>query len=350
MHPQWVSLIAWKPWSRPCISFFRWGNQGQKPRAHEGQSGVCIPGFHSACCGGCGQRGRGTVQTAQPRGLRLTIRCGRQWHSAQARSAGPILPPYSLCQNMQAGSCFFSRFKNIQWTGVYNTVKGGDAEQQSMVPPGRDSRSCLGLAGSQNTSSRNALLWAPTQRGSPGDISQLQVLNSVLCCANKQHQQWSDPWIRATSVWATQPGSLAVGVEGKQARHQISSSRPCVSASCRTVHGLFSSLGLSFPSETEAEAPVFWSSEENSHLIGKGLDAGTDWRQGEQAVAEDDMVGWHQWFNGHEFEQTLGDSEGQGSLACCSPWGSKGSTGQNNKNRALSLFSWFPVYVAVKFL
>ena len=36
---------------------------------------------------------------------------------------------------------------------------------------------------------------------------------------------------------------------------------------------------------------------------------------------EDETVGWHHGFNGHEFEQTLGDSEGQGSLVCCSPWG-----------------------------
>ena len=38
---------------------------------------------------------------------------------------------------------------------------------------------------------------------------------------------------------------------------------------------------------------------------------------------EDEMVGWHRQHNGLEFEQTLGDSEGQGSLACCSPWGRK---------------------------
>ena len=40
-------------------------------------------------------------------------------------------------------------------------------------------------------------------------------------------------------------------------------------------------------------------------------------------MAEDKMVGWHHQFNGREFEQTLGDSEGQGSLACCSSWGCK---------------------------
>ena len=48
-----------------------------------------------------------------------------------------------------------------------------------------------------------------------------------------------------------------------------------------------------------------------------------DWRQKEKGVAENEMVGWHHWLNGHEFEQTLGDSEGQESLVCCSPWGPK---------------------------
>ena len=40
-------------------------------------------------------------------------------------------------------------------------------------------------------------------------------------------------------------------------------------------------------------------------------------------MTEDEMVGWHHQLNGHEFEQTPGDSEGQGSLACCAPWGCK---------------------------
>ena len=50
-------------------------------------------------------------------------------------------------------------------------------------------------------------------------------------------------------------------------------------------------------------------------------DAGKDWGQEEKGVTEDEMVGWYHWLNGHEFEQTPGDSEGQGSLECCSPWG-----------------------------
>ena len=59
-------------------------------------------------------------------------------------------------------------------------------------------------------------------------------------------------------------------------------------------------------------------------IIGKDPDAGEDWGQEEKGATEDEMVGWHaSWLNGDEFEQTLGDSEGQGSLACCSPWGQK---------------------------
>ena len=56
-------------------------------------------------------------------------------------------------------------------------------------------------------------------------------------------------------------------------------------------------------------------------------------------MTEDANVGWHHRLNGHEFEQTLGDGEGQGSLACCSPWGCKESDTTellNNNNKYLS--------------
>ena len=52
----------------------------------------------------------------------------------------------------------------------------------------------------------------------------------------------------------------------------------------------------------------------------KDPDAGKDWGQKEKWVTENEMVSWHHWLNGHEFEQTPGDNEGQGSLACCSSW------------------------------
>ena len=47
--------------------------------------------------------------------------------------------------------------------------------------------------------------------------------------------------------------------------------------------------------------------------------------RGRKGVTEDEMVGWHHWLDGHEFEQTPGNGEGQGRLVCCSPWGQKES-------------------------
>ena len=60
-------------------------------------------------------------------------------------------------------------------------------------------------------------------------------------------------------------------------------------------------------------------------LTGKDHDAGKDWGQEEEGVTEDEMVGWHHWLDGPEFQQTQGDSEGQGSLPCRSSWGRKKS-------------------------
>ena len=61
----------------------------------------------------------------------------------------------------------------------------------------------------------------------------------------------------------------------------------------------------------------------NSRLAVKDPDAGKDQRQEEKEMTEDELVEWHHQLNGHEFEQTLGAGEGQGSLACFSPWGCK---------------------------
>ena len=77
--------------------------------------------------------------------------------------------------------------------------------------------------------------------------------------------------------------------------------------------------------DVEAEILILWPPDVNSWLIRKDPDAENDWRQEEKGTTEDEIVGWHHRLNGHEFEQTQGDSEGQGSLVCCSPWSRKES-------------------------
>ena len=90
--------------------------------------------------------------------------------------------------------------------------------------------------------------------------------------------------------------------------------------------------------EAEAEAPILWPPDAKNWLIGKDPDdAEKDWKKEEKGMTEDEMVGWHHWLNGHEFEWAQGDGDGQGSLMCCSPWGCKqlNTTKWLNNNKAL---------------
>ena len=82
--------------------------------------------------------------------------------------------------------------------------------------------------------------------------------------------------------------------------------------------------------DAEAETPVIWPPDLKNWLIGKDPDAGQDWRQEEKEMKEDEMVGWHHQFNGHEFDQAPGVGDGQGILACCSPWVTKSQTQLSN--------------------
>ena len=70
---------------------------------------------------------------------------------------------------------------------------------------------------------------------------------------------------------------------------------------------------------------ILWPPDVKNWLIGKDPDAEKDWEPEEKGTTEAEIVGWHHWFNGHEFEQALGESEGQGSLECCSQRGRKES-------------------------
>ena len=93
----------------------------------------------------------------------------------------------------------------------------------------------------------------------------------------------------------------------------------------------------------EAEVLIFWPPDAQSPFIWKDPDPGKDWRQKEKGTTEDEMAGWHHRLNGHELEQTPGESVGQKSLACYCPWGHKESdmTEQRHNNFYFkTCFSW----------
>ena len=94
--------------------------------------------------------------------------------------------------------------------------------------------------------------------------------------------------------------------------------------------------------DVEAETPILWLPDAKSWLIGKDSDAGKDWRQEEKGMTEDEMTGWHHWFNGREFEHAPGDGKGQESLACCSPKAAKSWTEQQNNDKWRR--EWSPLY------
>ena len=88
--------------------------------------------------------------------------------------------------------------------------------------------------------------------------------------------------------------------------------------------------------DAEADAPILWPPDPKSQLTGKDPEVGKDRRQEEEGVTEDEMVWWHHQLN----EQTWGD--GQGSLACYSPWVSESDTAEwLNNNKFLVGTSYF---------
>ena len=91
--------------------------------------------------------------------------------------------------------------------------------------------------------------------------------------------------------------------------------------------------------DAKAEALLFWPLDVKSRLTGKDPDAGKDWRQEEKVMTEDEMVRWYLGLSRHEFVQAPGVGDGQGSLVCCSLWGTLPSNWTDNAThyRILSL-------------
>ena len=103
--------------------------------------------------------------------------------------------------------------------------------------------------------------------------------------------------------------------------------------------------------DAEAETPILWLPDMKNWYIGKDPDAGKDWRREEKRATEDEMIGWHYWLDGHEFEQALGVGDVQGSLACCSLWGHKDSdmTEQLNWSELIYLITG-SLYLSTNFI
>ena len=92
--------------------------------------------------------------------------------------------------------------------------------------------------------------------------------------------------------------------------------------------------------DAETEPPILWPPDAKGRLTGKDPDAWKDWRQEEKGMIEDDMVGCYHWLNRHEFEQTPGNGEGQGGLACCSPMDCKESDITERLNSNNKTITW----------
>ena len=75
----------------------------------------------------------------------------------------------------------------------------------------------------------------------------------------------------------------------------------------------------------DSKTPILWPHDVKNWLIWKDPAAGNDWRWEGKGTTEDEMVGWHHWLYGHEFEPAPGAGDGQASLVCCSPWDRKES-------------------------
>ena len=98
----------------------------------------------------------------------------------------------------------------------------------------------------------------------------------------------------------------------------------------------------------EYEAPILWPPDAKNWLI-EVPDDGKDWKQEDKGTTEDEMVGWHYQLSEYEFEQVLADGDGQGSLACYSPWYRKESdtTERLNYNNNISFRCtayWFTIF------
>ena len=128
----------------------------------------------------------------------------------------------------------------------------------------------------------------------------------------------------ATVHWVTRVRNDLVTKQQQQGSIALHHAWVCFLYSLRNVSLEDNQLWI-FIGRTDAEALIFWPPDRKTQLIGKDPVAGKDWGQEQNGATEDEMGRQNHWLCGHEFEEILGDSEGQGRLGCCSPCGRKES-------------------------
>jgi len=139
--------------------------------------------------------------------------------------------------------------------------------------------------------------------------------NRIITCWHILPQFWKQPFLRWFLLGEKVLKSQGLGEGGQRAQTSIIKWVSYGDVMCGLVI-------IVNPTVLNIES---WPPHVKSWLIGKDSDAGRDWGQEEKGTTEDEMARWHHWLNGHEFEWTLGDDDGQGGLACCDSWGCKES-------------------------
>ena len=132
----------------------------------------------------------------------------------------------------------------------------------------------------------------------------------------------------------------------------------CSVSSCLAIQNSLHNIPVLLNFWEVAECFILWPLDAKSWLIRKkkkknpNPDAVKDWGQEEKGTPDNEMVGWHHWLDGHEFEQALGVGDGQGSLACCSPWGCRVRHDWATEQRwqMLHELSFLPLYLFLLFL
>ena len=118
----------------------------------------------------------------------------------------------------------------------------------------------------------------------------------------KYHVTSFFPWMEVSGLLARHLGGDGPSIWGEsEALNQNERCLAVIQVPWRQGTWLFF---LCSQTDAEIDSPVLWPPNVKSQPIGKGPDAGKDWGQEEKRVTEDEMVGWHHWHKGHEFEQT----------------------------------------------